>query len=125
MPSSGERARTKHRRVIVPLVAALSLVIGFAVAQGSGVRLLGAVVLVVGGLFCAFSMWPIEGPRRTLILAVVYVVAFVVSHPLGHLVGTWPAVIAVAAVTGAVAYAVMRPTGSAVSTASSPDSSTR
>ena len=51
-----------------------------------------------------------------LVLAVVYVAALVVSHPLGRVIGTWPSVLLVAAVTGIVAYVLIRPTGRRVST---------
>jgi hypothetical protein len=110
---------------VVPLVAAVSLVLGFAIAQGTGIRWLGAIILLVGGAYCAATMWPVEGPMRTGILAVVYVAGFALSHPLARVIGTWSAVLDVACVVGLVGYAVMRPSGSRVSTTSPPDSSTR
>lgn len=110
---------------MVPFVVALSLIAGFAVAQFSGIRPLGAGVLILGGAWCAVIMWQASGPWRTLIVAVVYVAAFAISHPLGRVIGTWPAVIGVAVVTGLVAYALMRPASSRVSTATPPTRSTR
>lgn len=109
----------------MPLVVAASLVLGFAVAQLTGMRWTGALVLVVGGLWCAWRLWRARGLLPTLVVAVVYLAAFALSHPLGGLIGTWPAVILVAAVAGVVAYAVMRPTGSAVSSTAPPTHSTR
>jgi hypothetical protein len=109
----------------VPFVAAASLVLGFAVAQATGARWLGAIVLVAGGMWCAVTMWRIVGPARMAVVAVVYVVAFIVSHPLGRVIGPWPAVIVVAVVTGLVAYAMMRPTSSRVSRTSPPTNSMR
>jgi len=49
----------------------------------------------------------------------------VVSHPLGKVIGSWPAVLAVAIGTGLIAYLLMRPIGSRVSTADPPETSTR
>lgn len=97
-------------------MAAASLVIGFAVAQSTGVRWLGAVVLIIGGLFCLLAILPVEGAVTGLVLAVVYIAALAVSHPLGRVIGTWPSVLLVAAVTGIVAYVLIRPTGRRVST---------
>ncbi len=52
-------------------------------------------------------MWRPAGPWRTVIVGVVYIAAFALSHPLGDLIGTWPSVIVVAAVTGVVAFLAM------------------
>jgi len=109
----------------VPLVAAGSLVVSFAVAQATGLRWLGAIVLIAGGLWCAMRMLPISGPVRTLVLGVVYVAAFAGSHPLGKAIGSWPAVLLVAVATGVVGYLLMRPTGSRVSMTEPPETSTR
>lgn len=113
------------RRLLIPAAAAASLVAGFATAQVTGARWLGAVVLVVGGLWCAVRLWRVSGPVAAVTVGVVYVVAFVVSHPLGRLIGSWPAVLTVAVITAAFAYQVMRPTGRRDSTTSPPTRSTR
>ena len=97
-------------------MAFVSLVIGFSVAQSTGLRWLGAVILVIGGVVCALAILPVEGARATLILAIVYAAALAISHPLGGAIGTWPSVLSVALITGIVGYAVTRPTGSRVST---------
>lgn len=106
-------------------ICSVSLVVAFAVAQFSGVRMLGAVVLVVGGAACAVLMWPVAGTRRTVALGAVYMAAFAVSHPLGRVIGTWPAVLLVAALTAVAAYSLMRPTGSRVSSTAPAATSTR
>jgi hypothetical protein len=36
----------------------------------------------------------------------VFLAAFVVSHPLGHAIGSWPAVLLVSVVVGAVTWRV-------------------
>jgi membrane-bound ClpP family serine protease len=112
-------------RLVVPLVAAGSLIVGFAVADWTGLRWLGAIVLLLGGVCCAVVMLPGWGALRTAVLAVIYVAAFVLSHPLGKVIGSWPAVVLVSIVTAAVGYALMTPTSRRVSTTESPARSTR
>lgn len=93
----------------VPLVAALTFLAGFGVAELTGVRALGGLVLVVGGLWCARAAVPVAGRGPTAVLLVVAFVLFVLSHPLGHAIGSWPAVVVVAVLAGIVAAAVLRP----------------
>jgi hypothetical protein len=107
------------RRLVVASVVALALILGFAVATVTGVRWLGGLVLLGAGLWCAWRLWPVAGVWRTVVIAIVYVVAFAVSHPLGHVIGTWPSVIVVAVVAGVVAYVLgIGPGSSRVSTTS-------
>ena len=47
------------RRVVVACVVGLTLIVGFAVASLTGVRWLGGVVLLVGGLWCAWRLLPV------------------------------------------------------------------
>ena len=85
-------------------VAAGSLVAGYAVAATTGVRELGGLVLLAGGVTC-WQMWRrAAGPGVATGLGVAYVAAFVASHPLARVVGAWPSVLTVAAATGALAY---------------------
>ena len=112
-------------RRAVPVVLAISLVAGFGIADVTGLRWLGAVVLIVGGAWCAVRVWRSSGLARTIAIGVVYVIAFVASHPLGREIGSWLAVLVVALAVAAFAYAVMRPTSSRVSMTSPPTSSTR
>ncbi|MCW3016423.1 MAG: hypothetical protein JWO02_3515 [Solirubrobacterales bacterium] len=81
-------------------VAALSLVAGFAVAQATGVRPLGGLVLVAGAGWCARRWRADVGPARTAGLLGVYLLAFIASHVIADPVGTWPAVAIVASVVG-------------------------
>jgi hypothetical protein len=125
LPADDAASAPGRDRLLVSAVVAVSLVLGFGVAQLSGVRWVGGVVLVVAGLWCALRIWRQRGIGPTVLVGVVYVAAFAVSHPLGAAIGTWPAVLVAAGVSGAVAYAVMRPTGSRVSTTEPPTRSTR
>lgn len=87
-------------------VAAGSLVLGFAVAQGTGVRPLGGIVLIAGAGWCAKRWRTRVGTRRTAVLLGVYLAAFVLSHVIADPVGTWPAVAIVAAISGGAAWAL-------------------
>jgi hypothetical protein len=118
------------RRLVVALVVAGSLALGFAVAQATGIRWLGAVVLVVGGGWAALQLFRAVGPVRTTIVGAAYVIAFAISHPLGHVIGSWASVAVVSVLVGGLAWALgaprqSRPTASRVSTTSPPTRSTR
>ena len=81
-------------------VASGSLVAGFALAQATGVRALGGVVLAAGAGWCALRWRRTVGMGRTVALLGIYLASFVLSHLLADVVGTWPAVFIVAADTG-------------------------
>jgi hypothetical protein len=87
-------------------VAAGSLVLGFAVAQATGVRPLGGVVLLAGAGWCALRWRERAGTGRAAALVVAYAAAFAGSHGLAHVIGAWPSVAVVAGAVGAAAYAV-------------------
>jgi hypothetical protein len=87
-------------------VAAGSLALGFAVAQATGVRPLGGLVLIAGAGWCALRWRERAGLPKAAGLLGLYVAAFAGSHVLGHAIGAWPAVAVVSAITGAAAYAV-------------------
>ena len=87
-------------------VAAGSLALGFAVAQATGVRPLGGVVLVAGCGWCALRWKDRVGAGRTTGLVGLYLAAFAGSHVLAHAIGAWPSVAVVSAVVAAGTYAV-------------------
>ena len=87
-------------------VAAGSLVLGFAVAQASGVRELGGIVLLAAVAWCVVRWRVLAGAPAAIALAVLYAVAFAASHVLSGALGTWGAVLAVAAVVGTAAWVV-------------------
>jgi hypothetical protein len=88
-----------------PIVAG-SLVGGFYVARKTGIRPLGGAVLALGG-FVAERQWAKHaGPINAVILSSVYFGAFGVSHPLAKKIGAWPAVLTVAGVSAAAAWAL-------------------
>lgn len=85
-------------------VASGSLVLGFAVAQATGVRPLGGVVLIAGCAWCALRWLRAAGAARTAALVVLYVAGFALSHVIADTLGTWGSVLFVAAVVGLAAY---------------------
>ncbi|MCW3004696.1 MAG: hypothetical protein JWQ20_3994 [Conexibacter sp.] len=87
-------------------VAAGSLALGFAVAQATGVRALGGVVLVVGAAWCALRWREKVGTGRAAALVALYLAAFVGSHVLAHGIGAWPSVAILAAIVAAGTFAV-------------------
>ncbi len=87
-------------------VAAGSLVLGFAAAQATGVRPLGALILVLGVGWCVQRWQASAGAVRAVGLFALYIAAFVASHVIADAVGTWGAVALVAATVGFASYVV-------------------
>jgi hypothetical protein len=87
-------------------VAAGSLVAGFAVAQATGVRPLGGIVLVLGAGWCAVHWRRRAGTGVTVALLALYLAAFVASHLIADALGTWGAVVLVSALVGLAAWAL-------------------
>lgn len=94
-----------NSRAALPLVAAATFLAGFGVAELTGVRAIGGLVLIAGGAWCARTALQIAGPVATVALVVIALVLFVISHPLGHAIGAWPAVVVSAALVAGVAAA--------------------
>ncbi|WP_444662395.1 hypothetical protein ACT17Q_10895 [Cellulomonas sp. CW35] len=93
------------RRVPVALLAALSLVVSFAVARLTGVRLLGGAVLVAGAAWCVVRAWRPAGPVRCAALVLLGAGCFVASHVLARTsLGAWASVALVAAVLGVATW---------------------
>jgi hypothetical protein len=99
------------------LIAALSLLVGFAVADLTGVRPLGGLVLFGAALWCGLAWMRQRGLPVALGLVAVYLVAFAGSHPLGKAIGSWPAVLVVSALVGAIAWWTIEGGGRRVGTA--------
>ncbi|MET0433965.1 MAG: hypothetical protein ABW025_07345 [Cellulomonas sp.] len=81
----------------------MTLVAAFAVAQGTGVRALGGVVLVLGVAWCGWRSWA-AGAARVVAVVLLGAVCFVASHVLAGALGAWPSVLLAAAVLGAGAW---------------------
>ncbi|HEY0215910.1 MAG TPA: hypothetical protein VGC57_05910 [Cellulomonas sp.] len=87
-------------------LAGATLVLAFAVAQGTGVRALGGVVLVGGVVWCAWRALPAAGAARVAAVVLLGAVCFVASHLLAGALGAWPSVL-LAAVVLAVGTALL------------------
>jgi hypothetical protein len=85
-------------------IAAGTLIVGYAVAAGTGSRPLGGVVLLAGGIWCVGLWRTRHGTRTAAQLGLAGFAAFVLSHVLALAVGAWPAVLLVAAAMGALAW---------------------
>jgi hypothetical protein len=96
-----------NRRAAVPLVAAATFLAGFGAAQLTGVRAIGGLVLLAGGAWCGRAALSIVGARATIALLAIALALFVVSHPLGHAIGAWPAVLVSSALVASAAAALM------------------
>jgi hypothetical protein len=96
-------------------VAAGSLVAGFAVAAGTGVRPLGGLVLLAGTTWCAREWTRRRGAGIAAALVGLEAACFVGSHLLAGPLGAWPSVAVVAAAAGAGAWTLAdRPASRAV-----------
>ena len=82
--------------------AAIGLAVGFGVAQATGVRALGGIVLAAGGLVAGWLWYSRRGAAVAAALAVAYLAAFALAHVLALGLG-WPAWLSVGLVTAAVA----------------------
>jgi hypothetical protein len=95
-------------RLALPALVAVSFVAGFGVAELTGVRALGGLVLVAGGLWCTRLALRLTGATQTVVLIAIGLALFVLAHPLGHAIGAWPAVLVSAALAASMAGAVTR-----------------
>jgi hypothetical protein len=93
--------------VAIPVVAAASFLAGFGVAELTGVRAIGGLVLLAGGAWGARAAFRLAGGVAATALVIAAVALFVVSHLLGHLIGAWPAVVVSAALVAMVAAAIL------------------
>lgn len=96
-------------------VAGLALVVGFVVAETTGVRMLGGLVLLAGLAACAVMWRSRLGWGSAITLSTVFLAAFVGSHLLARAIGAWPAVLTAAAVTFLAVWAVDRGRAAAAS----------
>jgi hypothetical protein len=102
MASSRYAARVR----VVPTapVAGGALIVGYAVVVGTGSRLLGGLVLLIGGLWCIRAWTLRHGARTAVVLACAGLLAFIVSHVLALAIGAWPAVLLVAVAMASAAW---------------------
>lgn len=86
-------------RVPTSLLAATGLIAGFGTAVATGSRPLGGAVMAACGLPCIYSWVKRDGTNVAVRLTLVGLTAFALSHVLGLVIGAWPSVLVVSAVT--------------------------
>ncbi len=91
-------------RVMTAPLAATGLMGGFAIAVGTGSRPLGGVFMAACGLPCIAVWLRRDGGGTAAGLTGAGLGAFALSHVLGHVIGAWPAVIGVSAVTAGLCW---------------------
>lgn len=87
-------------------IVAFSLVAGFGVADATGVRALGGIVLAAALAWCFLRWRERAGTARAAGLGALYLGAFAASHGLGHLIGAWPSVLVVATLSAWATWAI-------------------
>jgi hypothetical protein len=99
-----------RKRTLFPTSALVGagLVVGFAVAQGTGMRALGGAILLGTGLAAARFWVRRRGWAIAVVLGLVYLAAFVLSHvlTLGLGVPAWLSVGLVTLASAGVTYVV-------------------
>ena len=104
-------------RVPTAVLAGLTLVVGFAVAQATGVRALGGAVLLAGVAWCAWRARA-AGWWRVSLVVLTGAGCFVASHLLAPHLGAWPSVVLVALVLAGVTFVLVdRPRARALTAA--------
>jgi len=86
-------------RAPTSLLSAAGLIVGFGVIAGTGSRTLGGLVVAAFGLSCIYFWLRRDGPGTAIRLTIVGVVAVVMSHALLLVIGAWPSVLLVSAIT--------------------------
>jgi hypothetical protein len=97
-------AKSRRTRVPTALLLALGLVLGFGLAEATGLRWLGGLVMLAANLLAIPAWLAAGGTRLAVALTVVFWACMVLSHPLAHQIGTWPSVLTVALVAAAAAW---------------------
>lgn len=91
-------------KVPTALVVALTLILGFAVAQATGIRPLGGIVLLAGLLFCVARWRSDRSLLVAIVLTICFAAAFVLSHKISDQVGAWPSVFSVSFLMALLSY---------------------
>ena len=88
------------------VIAAATFLAGFGAAELTGVRAVGGVVLLLGGVWCVRLALRLATVGPTVALIATALALFVLSHPLGRAIGAWPAVLVSAALVAGAAGAI-------------------
>jgi hypothetical protein len=78
-------------------IAAAALIGGYGVAVATGSRPLGGLFLALCGILCIAIWLRRDGRRTAIVLTLVGLGAFALSHVVALAIGAWPAVLLMAA----------------------------
>lgn len=92
------------RRWTPALASFLALVLGFATADLTNIRWLGGLVLLVFSACAAVVMLQLSGVSRVIVMLLVLVVTFAISHPLGAILGSYGSLFLVSTIAGLLIY---------------------
>ncbi len=95
------------RRVPTALIAALTLVVGFAVAELTGVRAAGGVALLGGTAWCVLREARRSPWWRIAVVVLAGAACFAGSHVVAGTLGAWPSVLVASLALGAVAFLLL------------------
>jgi hypothetical protein len=93
-----------RRRWLAGVLPALGLILGFGVVFAGASMVVGGAIVVGFGLATIPLMGRAAGPWRIIGAAVVYALAFALSHPLALITTPWPATFIAALVAGGAAF---------------------
>jgi len=93
-------------RLTLSVIAAATFLAGFGAAELTGVRAVGGVVLLAGGVWCVRLALRLAAVGPTVALIAIALGLFILSHPLGRAIGAWPAVLVSAALLAGAAGAI-------------------
>jgi hypothetical protein len=88
-------------------VVATGLIGGYLAARETGIRPLGGVLLGLAGVYAGRTWMKKKGALTAAALSAVYAGGFGASHPLAKKIGSWPAVLAVTALSAGASWALV------------------
>jgi len=95
-----------HDRAAPAVAGFIALVLGFTTADLTGVRWLGGLVLVLISSAGAILMFQRAGLPRTLGATGIVLLAFVLSHPLGSVLGSYGSLFTFSTLAGFLIYLI-------------------
>jgi hypothetical protein len=93
-------------RLTLSVIAAATFLGGFGAAELTGMRAVGGVVLLAGGVWCVRLALRLAAVRPTVALIAIALALFILSHPLGRAIGAWPAVLVSSTLLASAAGAI-------------------
>ncbi len=105
------RAGQTYNRFAAAALVFTALVLGFAIADLSNIRWLGGLVMLVIGSVAAWIMLSSSGLPRTNAAIGVAALGFVLSHPLGAILGSYGALFLVSIVVAGIVWILGSPRG--------------